>query len=237
MAGAAAQARRAAGRVPAALWCCCRSASLSAGAGLAAAVALLAFGPTRTLGRSAAVLGPVLAANAPWLVSGLLHAVDGDHRRRRGRGLRAPRRGVAARRRWRALGLGGIWNAEVVPGSRDRAAGCGHLVVVACVLAAVGAPAWWRRGRRGDEWPRPSCWLLGWGSAVLTWAAPGPMAWAVAHVPGAGLLRDGSRLLLLCVPLLLVRHRVRRRRAVGRLAVRRAVAPAGTARRSWCCCR
>ena len=48
------------------------------------------------------------------------------------------------------------------------------------------------------------CWAVGWGLAVLTWALPGVPAWLGGHVPGAGLLRDGSRLLLLCAPLLVV---------------------------------
>ena len=40
--------------------------------------------------------------------------------------------------------------------------------------------------------------------AVLTWLAPGAVGWASEHVPGAGVVRDGARALVLCAPLLVV---------------------------------
>ena len=46
------------------------------------------------------------------------------------------------------------------------------------------------------------CWLLGWGVATLTWLAPDTVGWLAGQLPGAGLVRDGSRLLALCVPAL-----------------------------------
>ncbi len=142
------------------------------------------------------------AANAPWLVSGLLHAGSattdaagaelfalGDQG-----SLPAP---------LAALGLGGIWNGEVVPGS---VAGTGGWLFTALVvvLAGLGARGWWVATSRREARGLVLCWAVGWGLAVLTWALPGVPAWLGGHVPGAGLLRDGSRLLLLCAPLLVV---------------------------------
>ena len=94
------------------------------------------------------------------------------------------------------LGLGGIWNADVVPGSR-----CGVLVPLVAVLLVAGggygcwrlAPAWGpgagaRAGRARRRRPACSRW-------PATRARPRTPAlrWLVAHVPGAGLLRDGQK--------------------------------------------
>ena len=97
-----------------------------------------------------------------------------------------------------ALALGGIWNSEVVPA---RAPGC----------SAGSSLVFARRDRRGrscGRWstrtqpPRrlrlPSVLgrRLGPRRTDLGGART-PMGWLVAHVPGCGLLRDGSRLLSL----------------------------------------
>ena len=81
----------------------------------------------------------------------------------------------------------------------------GVLGVVALVavlaLCAAGVRTWLvtRPGRDGIA--LAVCWAVGWGLAVLSAAAPDLMAW-LAGLPGGGVLRDGSRLLGLCVPLL-----------------------------------
>jgi len=41
---------------------------------------------------------------------------------------------------------------------------------------------------------------VGLGGAVLAWLLPDALAWATAHVPGAGLLRDASKLTALALP-------------------------------------
>jgi hypothetical protein len=43
-------------------------------------------------------------------------------------------------------------------------------------------------------------WVVGFGIALLTWLFPGSTDWLAGHVPGAGLLRDGTRTLALCLP-------------------------------------
>ena len=68
--------------------------------------------------------------------------------------------------------------------------------------ARAGPAALWRTAPRRDAVTLVVCWALGYGLAVLTWVAPDLVAWAGAHVPGAAVLRDGSRLLVLCAPLL-----------------------------------
>ncbi len=45
-----------------------------------------------------------------------------------------------------------------------------------------------------------TCWAIGMVAALVTWASPDLVGWVAANVPGGGLFRDGSRLLLLCAP-------------------------------------
>ncbi len=191
---------RTTGRLPAGLWCLLPLGSLSASAGLMTAVALLAFGTTRSL-RGWVLPGVLaLAANAPWLVAGLLHAASAvtdptgaEVFAARGEGsMPAP---VAA------LTLGGIWNSEVVPPSRTGWAGWTALVLMVA-LVALGWRRWSRRAGRREVSAYVGCWVVGLGCAMLTWAAPEQAAWVVTNVPGAGVLRDGARTLALCAPLL-----------------------------------
>lgn len=173
--------------------------SLSASAGVATAVVLVAFAAVRRPRRLVALLGLVVAANAPWLVSGLLHvgtaASDAS-----GAEIFALRAEGALPAPLAALTLGGIWNTEVVPESRTDV--LGWLSVLALVmLAAAAVRGWSAVVARRDTWGFVGCWAVGLGLALLTWLAPGPVAWLVAEVPGAGLLRDGARLLVLAAPL------------------------------------
>lgn len=196
----AAREWRQAGRFPRRLLWLVPLGSLSAGAGLVTALVVLAFvaGGVRTL----RALLLVLAANAPWLVAGLLHAsssvTDAD-----GASAFALRDEGLLPGPLAALGLGGAWNAETMPSSR-----AGVLAVVALLvvlgLAAVGARTWWRRLGPRDGVAFLVCAATGWTLAVLTWAAPGVTGWLVEQVPGAGLLRDGARQLALLAPLLAV---------------------------------
>ncbi len=192
----AARRHRTDGRPPAALWLLLPLGSLSASAGLASAVVVLAFGLSRDLRPNAALVAMLAAANAPWVTAGLLHAdaaltnpVGADVFALRGEGfLPAP---------LTALGLGGVWNSEVVPATREGVLTVAALIVLVA-LAALGARAWLRSEGRRDAVAFAVCWALGWGVAVISWAAPEAMAWLAAEVPGGGLLRDGSRLLGLC---------------------------------------
>jgi hypothetical protein len=192
---------RAEGRVPPVVGWLLLVGSLSPSAGLVSAVTVLAFGLRRRALRANLVLAALVAgANAPWVVSGLLHAgtaqsdpVGASVFALHGEGS-VP--GPVA-----ALSLGGIWNSEVVPASRTGALGWVTVVVVLALVVA-GARRWHAALAPRDGVAAWGCWLLGWGLATLTWVAPDAMGWLAGHVPGAGLVRDGSRLLALCAPAL-----------------------------------
>lgn len=190
---------------------------LSASAGLVTAVAVLLSGLSGKSGSSGtsglsggptrarfngSVIALVLAANAPWLVAGIAHgsAAVSDPA---GAEVFATRAEGWLPAPLAALGLGGIWNSEVVPPTRE-----GILAVLALVgliaLVVVGWRSWWPAADRRERIALVGCWAIGGGLAVLSWAATDLIAWTAGEVPGGGLLRDGTRLLGLCVPLLVV---------------------------------
>ena len=171
--------------------------SLNANAGLMSAATLLALGATRrTAGRLVAL---VLAANAPWLAAGLLH-LDVATSSTAGAvfGLNAEGSLPAP---LAALTLGGIWNAEVVPASRELLVLPLVLTVAFVALAVAGLRPQARRLGRRTTGALVGLWLAGYLAAVLSWASPDLVGWLAANVPAGGLLRDGSRSLALCAPL------------------------------------
>lgn len=189
-------------RVPALLPVLLVLGSLSASTGVATAIAALAGGVRRGAGRRNALLGGLLVvANLPWLVAGLLHAANATSAAAGARVFAAsdegPLPGPLA-----ALTLGGIWSAEVVPATR-----LGFLAVASLVvLGALALMGWLAHRRTPVEGlgALVACWFVGIGLAVVSWSAPGAVGWVAAHVPGGGLLRDGSRLLALAAPLTVV---------------------------------
>ncbi|MDH2416640.1 hypothetical protein [Nocardioides sp. CER19] len=187
------------GRIPAWAPLVLVAGSLSASAGLVSAAVLLvtalAGGVRRRSTLPLALM--VVAANAPWVAAGLTHAglatsaagfrpfaTASD-------GLPAP---------LAVLTFGGIWNADVVPTSREGALAWIGLLAMLC-LAACGARRWWRSEPPGQQIALLVLWGVGVGLALLSWASPDAMADASAHVPGLALLRDGSRSLALALPL------------------------------------
>lgn len=179
--------------------------SLNANAGVASSLAVLVFGWRRCRAWWVMALC-CLVAQLPWLVAGLVHA---DQARSAGGyevfaansdGLPLP---------LAALTLGGIWNTDVVPESRSSVLawiGLGWLVLV----AAAGIRRLLAEGRRDILLPAGILWVLGWGIAVLGWAAPGVLGAVGEVVPGVAMFRDSARMLVLCLPLtiLLVGHGV-----------------------------
>jgi hypothetical protein len=198
------------GRLPAYLLLLLPLGSLSSGAGLVTAAVLLAFSLTRRRRTNGLVVVTAAAANAPWLVAGLLHAGSAESAAVGARvfalhgvgELPAP---------LAAAGLGGIWNAEVVLPTRQGPWGVLALLVLV-LLAAAGVRSLVGSVPRRDVAALAGCWVVGWGVATATWAQPAAMGWLVSTVPGAGVLRDGARLLAMCAPLLtvLVAHGVAR---------------------------
>lgn len=173
--------------------------SLSASTGIVTAVAACAGAATRERRRWLALASLFLLANLPWLASGLLHAgsatssADGaDVFAPSGEGLLP---GPLA-----FITLGGIWNAQVVLPTRSGALAVA-LTVVLVALAVLGARRGWSQVPAGLGRPLLWCWVIGLGLTVATWALPGVTGWLASTVPGAGLLRDGSRMLALAAPL------------------------------------
>jgi hypothetical protein len=173
----------------AALVLACAPAALVPTGGLLAAGAAVAAAGVR---RMPATLALAAALNAPWWLPSLLHgggtsdpaAVAAFAARAEGPG------GVVAS----ALGLGGIWNGDVVPASR-----AGVLVPLVAALLLVGTAFGARR--LAAAWGAAPVLALGGLAAagvVIAVAASVPglgaaVRWLVAEVPGAGLLRDGQK--------------------------------------------
>ncbi|NGN91415.1 hypothetical protein G5C66_01505 [Nocardioides sp. KC13] len=171
--------------------------SLSASAGIVAGAVLLATGLRRGR-RPVLLLAAVVAVNAPWLVSGLTHASEAasatgfDVFALRGDALPAP---------LAALSLAGIWNTSVVPASREGWAAWAALLLV-MALAVAGLRRWWASD--GQRVAILALWVAGLAVALAGWAVPEALDALARDVPGLALLRDSSRLLPLCLPLLVV---------------------------------
>lgn len=175
--------------------------SLSPSAGILTAVLLLAACLSRTSPRRMLLpLAVVVAANAPWWMAGLLHAADARSSAEAA-GVFALSGEGALPAPLAALGLGGIWNAEVVPDSREGVLGWCSLLLV--VLAGLGLRRWWRADR-SQAARLAAAGGVGYAVALAGWVAPELIGWLSANVPGGGLLRDGHRGLALVAVLLAV---------------------------------
>lgn len=134
------------------------------------------------------LVGLAVLVQLPWLLPAVTSASNAtsDPRAVAAFAARSERPGGAV---FSLLGLGGIWSADVTPGS--RAGGLGYLTTIA-VLVAVLAGARFLPSRLNVLA------AVGFVLAVLA-TVPGGAAvvrWLVGHVPGAGLLRDGQKWLL-----------------------------------------
>ena len=132
----------------------------------------------------------------PWLVPSLLGgspSVPGDPAAQAA--AFAPRAEAHVGTVGSLLGFGGIWNVEAVPASREHGFALAGLAVAA--LAIVGAARLPRRELR----PLAVLAVLGMGLAILGGLVPGATAFALEHIPGAGLVRDSSKLTMLALPL------------------------------------
>lgn len=168
----------------------CAPAVLTPPGGVLAAAAAVVSGGGRRAGQT---LGIALVLNLPWLVPTLLHS---------GGALSDPAGVVAFSARpesWgpailSVLGLGGIWNAEVVPGSRGGPLTPALIVLVVAIALAGLRPL----ARRWGTAPTRSLTLLGVAGILFASLATLPLGepllvWAMQHVPGAGLLRDAQK--------------------------------------------
>ena len=168
----------------------CAPAVLTPTGGIIAAVLAVVCAGRRAL----AVTVPVaVLLNAPWWLPSVLRP-GGSLSTPDGVGAFAARAESWGSPVTSVLGLGGIWNAEVTPGSRGM-----PLVPVITLLSVAVALAGLRSlAPRWGVAPARSFVVLG-AIGVLIAAfgtVPGGadvLGWAVSHVPGSGLLRDSQK--------------------------------------------
>ncbi|MEU6832064.1 hypothetical protein ABZ894_25725 [Nocardia beijingensis] len=198
-------ARRATIQTPAA-WAALAGAL--AAAGLTPTGALLAGATAIALVHRRQLLGTLvlwLAASAPWLVATVLSGAGAEPSDPAGIAAFAARAEPGLGTLGSLAGLAGIWNADAVPDSRTTPlAAVATLVLLAIVALGVrsvatgGADPDNRHVRRA---------LLLLAAVAILFPALGATAWGmhalewlVAHVPGAGLLRDTQKYAALAMP-------------------------------------
>lgn len=179
-----------------------------AAAGLTPTGALLAAATAIALVHRRQLLGTLvlwLAASAPWLVATVLSGAGAEPSDPAGIAAFAARAEPGLGTLGSLAGLGGIWNADAVPDSRTTPlAAIATLVLLAIVALGVrsvatgGADPDNRHVRRA---------LLMLAAIAILFPALGATAWGmhamewlVAHVPGAGLLRDTQKYAALAMP-------------------------------------
>ncbi|MEJ9076975.1 hypothetical protein WKY82_01010 [Gordonia malaquae] len=148
--------------------------------------------------RAAMILTGWLVTASPWLVGSVVSSASASSG---GAGAFAVRAEPGLGSFGTALGLGGIWNADAVPVSRTS---WWAAVATAAFLGVVIVGCAELLRRRTDPVVRALAMLAAGTVVVVSLAATGPgvdvMDAALAHVPGAGLLRDTQKYLALAVP-------------------------------------
>ncbi|MFD4403829.1 hypothetical protein ACFWPH_13825 [Nocardia sp. NPDC058499] len=183
-------------------------AGLLAAAGLTPTGALLGAIVAVTIAggrRSAGVLGLVVAVCVPWLLATAVSGVAAEPSDPAGVPAFAARAEPWLGTVGSLAGLGGIWNADAVPGSRTT-----PLAAVATILLLAVVAFGIRRAAAADGDPertraRRILLILAAAAVALPALAATPaglavMEWLVVHIPGAGLLRDTQKFVALAVP-------------------------------------
>ncbi|WP_244891751.1 hypothetical protein [Nocardia beijingensis] len=179
-----------------------------AAAGLTPTGALLAGATAIALVHQRQLLGTLvlwLAASAPWLVATVLSGAGAEPSDPAGIAAFAARAEPGLGTLGSLAGLGGIWNADAVPDSRTTPlAAVATLVLLAIVALGVRSVA--TGGADPDNRHVRRALLLLAVIAILfpalgatAWGMHA-MEWLVAHVPGAGLLRDTQKYAALAMP-------------------------------------
>ncbi|MFD8243807.1 hypothetical protein [Nocardia sp. NPDC059691] len=146
-----------------------------------------------------------LAASAPWLAATALSGAGAEPSDPAGIAAFAARAEPGLGTLGSLAGLGGIWNAEAVPDSRTiPLAAIGTLALLAIVVLGVRSVATGGPDPDNRHVRRallllaviailfPTLGATAWGMHALEWL--------VAHVPGAGLLRDTQKYAALAMP-------------------------------------
>ena len=128
----------------------------------------------------------------PWLIPALLHPATSSPD---GAWAFAPRAenhvGVVGS----VAGLGGIWNSQAVPPSREVGFAMAG-VALFCVLLA-GA---WRQSARRALRPLIVLAAVALGCLLISYIALPFTSWIVTHIPGAALWRDSQKLVMFAIP-------------------------------------
>lgn len=163
-------------------------------------VALVVVAERARLKVLALVLGAGLIVNLPWLLPGVLGSSEVSDPA--GVDAFAARSDTPFGVLGSLLTFGGIWKTSLAPGER----GSWLLVALALLLTVLGVLALVRAARHRDPVSSTARRLVGLGSlglvlALLPVTGPGSdlVRVQVEHVPGAGLLRDSQKWLLLFV--------------------------------------
>jgi hypothetical protein len=169
--------------------------SVSGGLMALTVVAVTLFWPGGTSGRQrlAAVLVGVIV-NAPWWVAGLVHAGHSTSGRAAVDAFAAHAEGYLPAP-LAALSLGGVWNTDVIPGSRTTwfAVVLSLAMVALSVIGVVVS----RRARYPSLGVLIVFAVVGYVVAMASVVAPSAVAALTAHLPGAAAFRDGTRFLAL----------------------------------------
>ncbi|GAB2719390.1 hypothetical protein GCM10027089_49200 [Nocardia thraciensis] len=180
---------------------CLAAAGLTpTGALLAGCVALVVVGKRNIPG----ALALWCAASAPWLMATALSGAGAEPSDPAGIAAFAARAEPGLATLGSLAGLGGIWNADAVPGSRTTLiAVVGTAVLL--VLVAAGLRQVAGAGAASTRHTRRA--LLVMAAAAIVLPALGATAWGVhigeflvTKVPGAGLLRDTQKYVALAMP-------------------------------------
>lgn len=142
-------------------------------------------------------VGLAALVNAPWIVASLVSpaSLTSDPL---GVSVFAAR-GAATTPVWLEVAtLGGVWNSDVRPPSRDTVIATVLAVLVVAVVV-FGVVRLWRSGAAGVR-PLVALWVIGFAVSLAGAVAPSVVASLVETLPGVGLVRDGSRWVLLMVP-------------------------------------
>ncbi|MFD6155183.1 hypothetical protein ACFWF7_16120 [Nocardia sp. NPDC060256] len=200
---AAYRIRTAAGRHAASSWAflagCLAAAGLTPTGALLAGVTALALAGRRHL---AGVLALLLAASVPWLTATALSGAAGEPSDPAGIAAFAARGEPGLGTLGSLAGLGGIWNGDAVPDSRTTLLALIGTVLL-LVIVAIGVRSVMTDGN--DLYVRSALVVLAALAILLPTLGATPwgmhvLEWLVAHVPGAGLLRDTQKYVALAMP-------------------------------------
>ncbi|MFF3568564.1 hypothetical protein ACFYXQ_12395 [Nocardia jiangxiensis] len=188
-------------RAWAVLGSCLAAAGLTpTGALLAGCVAFVVIGRRNLVG----ALGLWCVASAPWLVAVALSGTGAEPSDPAGITAFAARAEPGLGTIGSLAGLGGIWNAQAVPGSRTTLFALVGTVVLLLVVAGgirrVAAP-----GDAATRYIRRALLIL--AAVVIALPALGATGWGlhvgqflVTRIPGAGLFRDTQKYVALAMP-------------------------------------